>query len=116
MKSFAAQSAGSRGSAHSMRKAKNTPISRFSIQKSAISANTLQSHSSTPATGTRFAASRIQAETGLSIDGAVSADEPDVGEGQAVGDVAHQRARELQLGAEAHPVQRGRLELGEQQV
>src|SRR5687768_10570429 len=102
MKSFAAHSAGSRGSAHSMRSAKSTPTITFSIQKSAISANTLQSHSSTPATGTRFAASKTQAETGLSIEVALSADEPDVGEGQAVGDVAHQRARELQLGAEAH--------------
>src|SRR5512134_3990216 len=99
-----------------MRSAKNAPISTFSIQNSASSANTLQPQSRTPATGTRFAASSTQAETGFSTDAALSANQADVGEGEAVGDVAHQRAREVKLRAEAHLLQRGGLELGEQQL
>src|SRR5688572_852676 len=116
MNSLPAHSAASRGSAHSMRRAKNAPMITFSIQNSASSANTLQSHSRTPATGIRLAASSTQAETGFSTDVALSANEADVSERKPVGDVAHQRAREVKLRAEAHFLQRGGLELGEQQL
>ena len=39
-----------------------------------------------------------------------------VGRAQPLGEVAHQGAAEMQLRLDAHPLQRGRLEFGEQQV
>ena len=39
-----------------------------------------------------------------------------VGEREALGNIAHERARELELRAEAHFVERGWLELGEKQI